>query len=86
MKLRKIYTEQICTNCLHKLVNDEGDHTDEELAEMKETLHDWLEQDYTPAGLTDDTEPSFSWRKCILCGSAAGDRYSYHFLGTINTK
>jgi hypothetical protein len=81
MSESNLYIQNICSECLQKLVNDEGDHMPEELERFEKTLKKWAKELYYPAGLTDNTEPSFSWSKCDLCNTLAGDRYEYYFIG-----
>ena len=80
----KVYKQKICTDCLLMLVNGESDHSEEELKRMDKTLEEWAKDGYTPAGMATDKngncEPSFSWRRCDLCGQIAGDRYEYNFI------
>jgi hypothetical protein len=79
----EVYQQNICSNCLQMLVNGESDHTEEELTTMGNTLNEWSKTGYTPAGLSDNMESSFSWHKCDLCNCLAGDRYEYNFFQTI---
>lgn len=76
----KVYQEEICTDCLHALVNGESDHTEEEENRMIKVLEKWQTQNYVPAGLADNLEPFFSHTRCILCNSLPGDRYEYNFF------
>ena len=66
------------------LENGESNHSDVEFITMQETLKSWGEDKYIPAGIASDEngncEPSFSWRRCDLCGQIAGERYEYNFI------
>ncbi len=75
----ELFIQHICGDCLQKLVNDEGDHSEQELATMQNSLNEWAITGYYPAGMVENTEPSFSWRKCDLCNQLPGDRYEYYF-------
>ena len=74
-----IYIQNICSDCLQYLVNNENYHTNEETERMIKTLMQWGKTKYYPSGLTDNTEPSFSHCKCDLCNGLAGDRFEYYF-------
>jgi hypothetical protein len=75
-----IYIQNICGDCLQAIVNGEDDPYGQHDSEtMEKTLRSWAKRKYFPAGLTDNTEPSFSWQKCDLCNDLAGNRYEYYF-------
>ena len=76
----KVYQQSICGDCIQMLANGESNHTPEELARMESTLAKWAKENYEPAGLIEDCEPSFSWNKCDLCNGLAGDRFEYNFF------
>lgn len=78
--MKTVYIQNICTNCLQWLVNNESDHTEEEKQTMFNTLDQWSKDKYIPAGLSDNLEPSFSWHTCDICHALPGDRYEYNFF------
>lgn len=76
-----VYTELICSNCLQKLLNNEGNHTEKELKEMQNTLSKWREENYLPLEFHPDLQGAeFSNLPCNLCNAKAGDRYLYNFI------
>jgi hypothetical protein len=75
-----VYQQSICEDCLQELVNGESGHTDKEANKMNETLNRWFGENYEPAGMNDDMESFFSWRRCDLCDQKAGNRYKYNFF------
>lgn len=77
----KIYTQQICTDCLQYLVNNESYHSDKEFNTMLETLTKWAKTGYTHLGMTDtEHESYFSHNHCDLCNGLAGNRIDYNFI------
>ena len=80
MKKLKVFTQNICSDCLQLLVNGESEHSEKELEAHNKTLTDWAKLKYFPAGLSDNTERFFSWSDCDVCGQIAGDRYEYNFI------
>ena len=80
MKTVKVYQQEICSDCLQLLVNNESNHTETELKSFHSTLENWAKQKYVPAGLSDNMEPFFSWKCCDVCGQIAGNRYEYNFF------
>jgi len=79
-----IYVQNICSDCLQWLENNESNHSEEEFTTMQETLSVWVKEKYYPAGANIDKngncEPFFSWSRCELCNGLAGDRYKYNFI------
>ena len=77
------FTQDICSDCLQYLVNNEHRSDSVEEAKMIETLSEWNKECYGPLGLDEDCEPFFSPCKCDLCNQIAGDRFKYVF-GNVN--
>ena len=82
MKKYKVFQQNICSDCLQLLVNNESEHSEEELNTFNKTLSDWNKTGYIPAGLADNMEPFFSWSSCDVCNQIAGMRYEYNFFQT----
>ena len=80
MKKFKVFTQNICSDCLQLLVNGESNHSEEELKQFNQTLTEWSKLKYVPAGLSDNEESFFSWSKCDICNQIAGDRHEYNFF------
>lgn len=78
--MKNIYKQEICDNCLQALLHQESNHTTEEMCAKGETLEQWAQENYHPAGLSDNQDPFFSQRKCDLCGALPGNRYEYNFV------
>jgi hypothetical protein len=77
---RNLYKQEICSDCLQYLVNDESYHSEQEKETMNETLLNWNNQKYFPVGTSDQLdEPFFSSHRCDLCGSLPGNRFIYFF-------
>ncbi len=49
MSKNKVYQQNICPNCVQYLANNEGEHNNEELKEMHETLNNWGKDNYIVA-------------------------------------
>jgi hypothetical protein len=80
MKKSSLFIQIICSDCLQSIVIGCNEMDENELNEMDKTLNLWAKDNYFPFGLTNNTEPFFSWSKCELCNQLAGDRYEYYFI------
>jgi len=80
MKVKGVYQQEICDNCIQWLANNEGDHTPEEFERMQKTLEKWAKEKYIPAGLTDQIDSYFSPSRCDLCHALPGNRWKYNFF------
>lgn len=77
--MNNLHKQYICENCLQLLVNGESNHSEDELHTFNVKLNNWKQQYYVAVGLTENNEPSFSWKSCDICETKAGNRYEFIF-------
>jgi hypothetical protein len=76
----KIYTQEICDDCLQYLVNGSIHESSEEKERCDKTLDEWSKTNYIPLGSANDNEGYFSHHSCDLCNCLPGNRFEYSFL------